>query len=189
MENDQPQNGAAREEAGGVPDPALIEKIKGVRAKVHESFGQVALAMTATPRYRHLSIADLRHLLLEPLIRDRVAIASTAQDPTKLDAPVGVAIWASVSEEVDAKLREQIKAGVFPARLQPEDWTSGSINWLLDVIAPNQKSATAVLANFKQVAKEGELRVHPLVARLVDAELLKQMARRPTAAQRPEAVN
>ena len=80
--------------------------MRGVRAKVHESFGQVALAMTATPRYRRLSIADLQHLLLEPLIRDRVAIVSLSQDPSKLDAPVGVAIWASVSETVNAKLRE-----------------------------------------------------------------------------------
>jgi cytolysin-activating lysine-acyltransferase len=66
----------------------------------------------------------------------------------------GIAIWASVSEEVDAKIREQIKAGVFPVRLKPEDWTSGKINWLLDVIAPSTKLATSVLANFKQVIKD-----------------------------------
>ena len=48
----------------------------------------------------------------------------------------GIAIWASVSEEVDAKIREQIRAGTFPVRLQSGDWNSGNINWLLDVIAP-----------------------------------------------------
>ena len=64
-----------------------------------------------------------------------------------------MAIWASASEAVDAKLREQIKAGVFPLRLQAEDWTSGSINWLLDVIAPNRRLATAVITNFRQVVK------------------------------------
>ena len=34
-------------------------------------------------------------------------------------------------------------------RLKAEDWTSGETYWLLDVIAPSQKVATAVLANFK----------------------------------------
>jgi len=75
----------------------LIHKITELRSK---TFGQVALAMMAIPRYRHQSVGDLNHILLEPLIRDRVAIASAEKsgDPTK--APLaGVAIWASVSDE------------------------------------------------------------------------------------------
>jgi cytolysin-activating lysine-acyltransferase len=88
---------------------------------------------------------------------------------------VGFAIWANVSEEVDAKTREQITAGVFPVRLKPEDWASGPVNWLLDVVVPTAMLATAVLANLRQVIKEGDLRVHPLVAKLVDAEALKKM--------------
>jgi cytolysin-activating lysine-acyltransferase len=86
-----------------------------------------------------------------------------------------VAIWASVSEEVDAKIREQIKAGTFPIRLKPEDWQSGSVNWLLDVIAPDRKTAGRVIANFAQVVKEGELRLHPQIGGLVEKELLEKM--------------
>ena len=122
------------------------------------------------------TIYFLQHLLLEPLIRDRIAIA---YPPKKEDDPLadlaGVAIWASVSEEVDAKLREQIKAGVFPVRLKADEWASGEINWLLDVIAPDQKAITSVIANFKQVVKDGDLRLHPLIMRLVDKETLEKM--------------
>ncbi|MDW4548277.1 toxin-activating lysine-acyltransferase [Defluviimonas sp. D31] len=85
------------------------------------------------------------------------------------------AIWASVSEEVDAKIRDQIKAGTFPVRLKPEDWQSGNINWLLDVIAPDRKTAGLVIANFRQVVKEGELRLHPHIAGLVEKEMLANM--------------
>jgi hypothetical protein len=56
-----------------------------------------------------------------------------------------------------------------------EEWTSGDKAWLLDVIAPSQKLASAVLANFSQVVKEGDVRIHPVVARMVDPELLKKM--------------
>lgn len=51
----------------------------------------------------------------------------------------------------------------------------GDINWLLDVIAPDQKLTTSVIASFKQVVKEGELRLHPIIARLVDKETLEKM--------------
>ena len=154
----------------------MIEKIAAVRTKVHETFGKVALAMMAVPRYRHQSVADLNHILLEPLIRDKIAIASAApKEGTGVEMLSGIAIWASVSEEVDAKIREQIKAGVFPVRLKPEDWTSGQISWLLDVIAPNQTLTTAVITNFWQVIKEGDIRIHPIVARLVDPEALQRM--------------
>jgi len=142
--------------------------------------GKIAMAMMALPRYRHQTIADLQHMVLEPLIRDRVAIAYPGdKDRSELTDISGVAIWASVSEEVDAKIREQIKAGVFPVRLQSDDWASGEINWLLDVIAPDQKMTASVIANFKQVVKDGDLRLHPLIARLVDKETLEKMGAAP----------
>ncbi len=186
--NSKNNNGANKKPAAtdGKPaaspqlDAAMLEKISEIRSKVHETFGKVSLAMMALPRYRHQSVGDLNHILLEPLIRDRVAIASTKPDEeNNLDTLTGIAIWASVSKEVDEKIREQIKAGVFPVRLQADDWMSGDINWLLDVIAPNQKLTTAVIANFRQVIKEGEMRIHPLVTRLVDPEVLKKMGATP----------
>lgn len=76
-----------------------------------------------------------------------------------------------MSEEVDARIREQVKGGVFPVRLKPEDWTSGSINWLLDVIAPDSKTTGRVLANLGRMVKGGELRLHPVVSGLVDEEM------------------
>jgi hemolysin-activating ACP:hemolysin acyltransferase len=94
----------------------------------------------------------------------------------------GIAIWASVSEEVNGKIQEQIKSGSFPIRLKADDWTSGEIVWLLDVVAPSQKLSTSVLANFRQVIKEGQVRIHPIVAKMVDPELLKKMGAVPTSA-------
>ncbi len=173
------KNGKAKASSSGDQpklDAAALEQISAIRSKIHETFGKVALAMMVLPRYRHQSLSDLNQLLLEPLIRDRVAIASSKPKGGDVtDTKDGVAIWASVSEAVDAKIREQIKAGVFPVRLQADDWNSGKINWLFDVIAPNQALTTAVIANFRQVIKEGEMRIHPLVTRLIDPEALKKM--------------
>ncbi len=178
-------NGAATAAAVAAPhatpdtpeiSPEIVEKVAAVRAHVRESFGKVAMAMMMLPRYRNQSVGDLQHLVLEPLIRDRIAIAYPGKTEAGVNADIsGVAIWASVSEEVDGRIREQVRAGSFPVRLKAEDWNSGEINWLLDIIAPNQKTTASVIANFKQVVKDGSLKLHPIITRLVDEETLKKM--------------
>jgi len=163
-------------------DPELVKKLVDSRQRLHATLAQVALAMMSVPRYKHCSIGELEHLVIDPLLRDRIAVATaTPKKPVEPgindDQLVGVAIWAKVSPEVDVKIREQIKAGVFPVRLKPDDWNSGEIVWLLDVIAASRQQATAVLANIRQVVNEGNLLVHPIVRNLVDPEWLKKVAK------------
>ena len=65
-----------------------------------------------------------------------------------------------------------------PARALPAKanrFPSGEINWLLDVIAPDRATVATVIANFRKVVKEGDLRLHPLIARLVDPAVLEKM--------------
>ena len=181
--------------AGGTPpapqhDPEVLKKVAALRAHVRESFGQAVMAMMMLPRYRQQSLEDLQHIVLEPLLRDRVAVAYPGDAEDRSADMIGLAIWASVSEEADARIRDQIRAGTFPVRLKSEDWNSGSVNWLLDVIAPDPKATARVIANFKQVVKEGSLRLHPLVARLVDEDTLRKMgAERLSPAPAGEAVD
>ena len=168
-------------------DPELQKRLAALRAQMRDSFGGIVMALMALPRYRDQSLGDLRHLVLEPLVRDRLVtahageergIASSASGADTAPARgeiAGIALWASVSEEVDLSIRRQIREGVFPIRLRPDDWTSGKINWLLDVVAADKAMTARVIANFRQVVKEGGLRLHPLIARLVDEETLKKM--------------
>lgn len=190
---------ASADEAGGAAaeaeapaaqlDPEVIRKLASIRAHVRESFGQVVMAMMMLPRYRHQTLGDLQHLVLEPLLLDRIAIAYPGEAEDRGGDMVGLAIWASVSEEVDARIRDQIRAGTFPVRLKSEDWNSGSINWLLDVIAPDPRATARVIANFKQVVKEGSLRLHPLVASLVDEATLRKMGAERFSGARPAAAS
>ena len=162
------------------PSPELLAQISKIRSSVRENFGKAAMSMMMLPRYRGQSIGDLQHLVLEPLMRDRLAMAYPGKKAQTSDtdlAPdmLGFAIWASVSEDVDKNIREQIKSGVFPVRLKADEWQSGEINWLLDVVAPNAAATASVIANFRQVVKEGALALHPMITRLVDKETLEKM--------------
>ncbi len=176
------ENGADAQAVQQV-DPEIARKIAQLRSAVRENFGKAVLAMMLLPRYRSQMLADLQHLVLDPMLRDRLAIAYPQKTGAAPEPDMaGFAIWASVSEEVDARIREQVKAGVFPIRLKSEDWNSGQINWLLDVVATDKATTAAVIASFRQVAKTGELRLHPLITRLVDPEILEKMGARKTEA-------
>jgi hemolysin-activating ACP:hemolysin acyltransferase len=170
---------------GEVPEqipPDMRAKIVELRNRVRLNLGQVVLIMMNLPRYRHQALADLTHLVLDPMMRDRLAIARRGVEGQGEEDVAGIAIWASVSEAVDAKITEQVKAGVFPVRLANEDWASGDKVWLLDVIAGDRKAATAVLANFRQLSGERDVKIHPIVARLVDKEILGKMKARAVGA-------
>lgn len=156
------------------PDPDSAAKLEALRQQFQSTFTQVVLAMSGMPRYRHQTLADLSHLVLQPLLQDRIAIATSRSDQSQ-EAPAGIAIWASISDDVHAKISEQIEAGVFPVRLAPGDWKSGERIWLFDIIAPNRQLAGAVLATFGQIAKGRQVHIHPLIRHLVAPELLERL--------------
>lgn len=64
---------------------------------------------------------------------------------------------------------------MFPVRLRPEDWTSGGIVWLLDILAPDRQAAAVALASFRDIVKDRTVNVHPIVARSVGRELLEKL--------------
>lgn len=182
MSEERAENGAARF------DPEIARKVDQMRAQLREGFGKVVLAMMAQSRYRHQSIADLQHLVLDPLMNDRIAIAYPGKkDGDQAQEITGLAIWASVSDEVDAKIREQIKTGTWPIRLKPKEWVSGEINWLFDVIAADQEAASSVVSNFAQVAKAGDVRLHPIIGKMVEPSLLERMQQRASKGMGAEA--
>jgi hemolysin-activating ACP:hemolysin acyltransferase len=166
-------------------DAEAAKRLAQVRATLRHSFAAAALAMIQLPRYRSQNLGDLEHLLLEPLLRDRVAFAyprQVSEAGALADQDIaGFAIWASVSPEVDARIREQIAQGIFPIRLKAGDWTSGEIAWLLDVVAPGKDRAASVIAGFRQLVEGRQLNLHPLISRLVDRETLEKMGARRAA--------
>jgi cytolysin-activating lysine-acyltransferase len=150
-------------------DPKVLFQLKQARENLHRIFGQVALALSQVPQYRNMPASEFTQAILEPLIQDRLLVAHSAKDsdPATDGGLLGIALWASVSATVDAKIRTQIKEKVFPVRLQRDEWKSGDTVWLLDVIAPNEAAAEKVLAGLAKHTKARELNVHPKLNLLV----------------------
>ena len=162
-------------------DPSMEAKVAEIRERIERSVGQAVLMMVHSPRYRHQTLADLEHLLLEPLLSDRLTIAYGRRDGEDGTAPspIGFAIWASVSKDVNARLEEHVRGGAFPLRLAAADWTGGDLLWLIDIVAVNQEAASAVFLNFRTIAGDRPVHIHPIIATLIDRELVEKFARKP----------
>jgi hemolysin-activating ACP:hemolysin acyltransferase len=84
-----------------------------------------------SPRYRHYTLGDLEWLVLPPLLTGQCSVAEAKSKDNGASVPVAVALWASVSPDVDRRLSENLNT---PIRLRPDEWRSGDILWLIDAV-------------------------------------------------------
>ncbi len=96
----------------------------GAAKKVSEVLGEIVWLMSQSPLHKQFFISDLEWLVMTPVLLQQFRLF---YDQAK---PIGVAFWATVNEEVEARLA----AGT--TRLRPQDWKSGERLWVVEVIAP-----------------------------------------------------
>jgi cytolysin-activating lysine-acyltransferase len=119
----------------------------GAAKRTSEVLGEITWLMSQSPLHKQLFISDLEWLVMTPMMLQQFRLF---YDQTK---PVGVVFWASVSEEVEARLA----AG--NARMRPQDWKSGDRLWVVEVIAPFGKGEEMVRDLKIQVFAERALKV------------------------------
>jgi hemolysin-activating ACP:hemolysin acyltransferase len=95
------------------------------------AFAQIVSILMHSPRYRHYTLGDLEWLVLPPLLTGQCSVAEAKSKENGASVPVAVALWASVSPDVDRRLAENLNT---PIRLRPDEWRSGDILWLIDAV-------------------------------------------------------
>ena len=148
-------------------------------ARLHDALGKAVLLMIGQQRYRWLGMGELERVLINPLARNRVAIVAQGAGEGRPPRLAGMAIWANVSEKVDAAICDQINDNVFPLNLKPGDWDSGNVNWILDIIAPDHAAAKQVAFAVRDMMPAGDIRIHPAAARAIGEEGLKEITQAP----------
>ena len=109
---------APRETIFDQPAPA------GAAKKTSEVLGEIVWLMSQSPLHKQLFISDTEWLVMTPMLLQQFRLFYDKQKP------VGVIFWASVSEEVEARL------GAGTTRMRPQDWKSGDRLWVVEAIAP-----------------------------------------------------
>ncbi|GAB1715793.1 MAG: hypothetical protein NTAFB05_08350 [Nitrobacter sp.] len=149
--------------------------------------GEVVSILLPVPRYRHLAIQDIEWIVIAPLLQNHLAVVSASRKGHEGTQLVGALMWAKVSPDVDRNIREQIRSGVFPVRLKPDEWSSGDIVWLLDVIAPTKSLATRLVAEIgRDRFRDTPVNAHPLLKKLIDSKALRDLVVKPTLGKNGE---
>jgi hemolysin-activating ACP:hemolysin acyltransferase len=127
------------EQATSPTSPAVRHPREARQARFAQSFSQIVAVMMRDPKFRQLRLAELEWLVLPPLIAGQWRLAQTKVEQmmakpgetapqTSMVVPVGAAIWARVSPEIDKRLSENLDK---PIALKPNEWVSGNQIWLI----------------------------------------------------------
>jgi cytolysin-activating lysine-acyltransferase len=122
-------NGAMAQPASENATSAAGEAPRVLRANpVSTAFGDMVALLAKSPAHKHFSLADLEWLLLPPVALNQFALAD-AKLQNGQTVLTGFVLWARVAPDVDARLTQNQR---YPVRLQPNEWRSGDIFWIVD---------------------------------------------------------
>lgn len=128
--------------------------------------GEVVTIFSRHPQLKHMPLASLEWsvapaLALGQFMLLRGTLRSKDAGPAPDTLPVGVALWASVSDDVNARLAAQRATGL-PYQLAPGEWRSGPHRWLLAVVAPEQMRRALAAQAARRIGDAGALAFHTL---------------------------
>ena len=98
---------------------------------VSHALGEMTWLMTQSPRFRDYKLSDLEWMIMPALLVGQFKIFYNDQQ-----VPIAFATWASVSESVEEKIKQQAKTQDH-VKLMPADWQSGEHLWLMEMVVPH----------------------------------------------------
>lgn len=126
---------SAAPQAPASPAPEMSDASRKAAAAVSKAvmaaFGQIVTVLMRTQEHRGQTLADLEWLAVPAVTTGQFALAEAQSKANGMTAPVGLVLWASVSPEIDKRLRTNIASGV---RLAPNEWKSGDILWVVEAV-------------------------------------------------------
>jgi hemolysin-activating ACP:hemolysin acyltransferase len=153
-----PAAGAAKANgaAAAASEPVDMEKIKaGIERsrRTLVALGEVVSVLMKTPEYRNATLATVQSMVGPAIMSGQYLVLTAHEKSRGASAPVALAMWANVSEEVDRKLSQPDGQSVV---LNAADWTSGKIAWLT-VLAGDQRTLPALMGRLQQTTLKGRV--------------------------------
>lgn len=97
------------------------------------SLGKVVSVLMFSERYQGLTLSDLTSLILPPLAANQFVVAEARPQGKDVTAPIGLLLWARVSDEQDQRFAADASQ---PTRLAGAEWTSGENLWIIETVGP-----------------------------------------------------
>jgi cytolysin-activating lysine-acyltransferase len=173
------KNGSAGRQAAAAPAPKSVPPRDLRQARFALTFSQVVSVLMRDPNFRKLRLAELEWLVIPPVMSGQFRLAQAPMQPPGGKAPnsgkqgqdsakggflvpVAVALWASVSANMDKALSGNLDKQV---RLHPAEWASGENLWLM-AVAGDQRA----LPTFLKRLRDEEFKGKQVKMRMRDAD-------------------
>ena len=115
-------------------------------------FGNIVTVLMQSPGHRDARLSDLYRTVVPPLLANQFKLAEAVQKGSGTALPVGVILWARVSDEMHQKLCKQPEQ---PIILEPKDWNGGNNYWIVDAVGP-QRFVAPLLSGLRQQEFKGK---------------------------------
>lgn len=117
-------------DTSALSDERLV-KTKDEMRRVASSFGEIVALLMRFDRYKVMPLGELEWRVVPAIIHRQFSLAEAQSKSHGGIRPIGLVLWAEVSDEVDRQLSQDSGDA---ARLSPRDWTSGDHLWVVDAI-------------------------------------------------------
>ena len=165
-ENGQPASSPAKGKGSGAAADELKRQVlmkQSLQSKIMSAnFGNIVSMLMQSPAHKNITLEDLPTRIVTPLVNNQFLLAEAYKKDTGYTFPVGMVLWARVSDEVDRKLAEDLDK---PIHLEQDEWTGGDNYWLVESVG-EQRFVQQLLSKLcKDVFKD-----KPIKARVADKD-------------------
>ena len=110
------------------------------------NFGNIVTVLMQSPGHQNRKLIELRQLVLPALLNNQFRVAEAHKKDSGYMIPVGLVLWARVSEDVDKRLSDTDAKDI---KMTAEDWTSGDNLWLIEAVG-EQRFIAPLLKDLRQ---------------------------------------
>lgn len=120
--------------------------------RVAANFGNIVTILMQSPAHREHKLGDLHELVVPPLVANQFRIAEAHKKSSGYAVPVGVILWAKVSDTIDKRLGDAANKSV---SLAAKDWTSGEHIWIIEAVGAD-RFISPLLADLRKKELKGK---------------------------------
>lgn len=131
--------------------PEQMKKMAEASKRISAAFGEIVSIFMRTPAYAKMPLSDLESIVVPAVATGQFTLAEGQSKANGLVHPVGVVLWARVSDEVDGRMSQDPAQ---PARLKPVEWSSGDKVWVMEALG-DPRVVEAMLKKMSETAWAG----------------------------------
>ena len=131
--------------------PDQLRKVAEASKRLSAAFGEIVSIFMRTPAYAKVPLGELETIVVPAVATGQFTLAEGQSKTNGIVHPVGVILWARVSDELDARMAADPAQ---PVRLKPNEWTSGDKVWVMEAVG-DPRVIDAMLKKMAETAWAG----------------------------------